>query len=169
MEAKICSNFQPLNSKYVLSFLFTFFFLTAMAYNTVKSDPVELCKTSLSKTLKTASSTSALVKKIAKSGGLSSAEKGIVNDCVELSGDSVDQLKNSLNEMDRLKTGPYRSFQIDSIKTWVSAAITDGTTCTDELEEGKVRESLKNKIEESVKNLTGQIINSLALINRNLH
>ncbi|MCA2146191.1 hypothetical protein LDJ78_25160, partial [Citrobacter portucalensis] len=64
-------------------------------------------------------------------------------------------LKNSLNEMDRLKTGPYRSFQIDSIKTWVSAAITDGTTCTDELEEGKVRESLKNSLNEMDRLKTG--------------
>lgn len=137
-------------------------------YNKIKNDPLKLCKTSLKVALRTARNTSALVSSIKKQGGLSSAEEGIVKDCIDAIGDSVDELKDSLDEMGNLGSGSNLEFQIDNIKTWVSAAITDESTCTDGIDEGKVSKSVKNKIKKSVVNLARQTSNSLALINSNL-
>ncbi|XP_031265896.1 pectinesterase inhibitor 4-like [Pistacia vera] len=138
-------------------------------YNTIKTDPLKLCKTSLKVTLKTARNTSALVSSIAKQGGLSSAEKAIVKDCIDEISDSIDELKDSLDEMEHLGTGSRLHLQIANIQTWVSAALTDENTCTDEIDEGnKVSKSVKNKIRKSVVNLAKQTSNSLALINNNL-
>ncbi|KAJ0043995.1 hypothetical protein Pint_17250 [Pistacia integerrima] len=112
-------------------------------YNTIKTDPLKLCKTSL--------------------------KKAIVKDCIDEISDSIDELKDSLDEMEHLGTGSRLHLQIANIQTWVSAALTDENTCTDEIDEGnKVSKSVKNKIRKSVVNLAKQTSNSLALINNNL-
>ena len=56
--------------------------------------------------------------------------------------------------------------QIDDIKTWVSAALTDETTCTDGFAGMTVSNTVKNTISNSILSVSKRISNALALINR---
>ncbi|KAK3220961.1 hypothetical protein Dsin_014931 [Dipteronia sinensis] len=100
--------------------------------STVKTNPVNLCNTSLYVTLKAARSYYVSISSLTKQKGLSHIDKGIVKDCVDVLGDCVDELTQSLNAMTNLG-GSYEEiqFQMSNIKTWVSASITYEDTCTD--------------------------------------
>ncbi|GAV64869.1 PMEI domain-containing protein [Cephalotus follicularis] len=136
--------------------------------STIKTDPQKLCNTALSITLKAARNESALVSAIAKQKGLTSTEKAIVKDCIDNVGDSVDELKQSLKELEGLQ-GSDVQFHMANLKTWVSAAITDEETCTDGFNGNKVNATVKNKIRNSILNLAKLTSISLALIDNILH
>lgn len=99
---------------------------------------------------------------------LSHAESSVIADCKENINDTLDLLQEAADELAHLKgaSTPVEKFQWDSIKTWVSASITDESTCTDELAEMKVRLSLQNKIKTTVYNVSGLISNALVFVNR---
>ncbi|KAI3971326.1 hypothetical protein MKX01_008170 [Papaver californicum] len=48
--------------------------------------------------------------------------------CVENIGDSANELRDSLKEMNNLNQSDF-DFKLSNIKTWVSAALTDDDTC----------------------------------------
>ncbi|KAJ4706203.1 21 kDa protein-like [Melia azedarach] len=132
--------------------------------NSIKTDSLNLCKAALVVNLKAAGKTSSLLRSIARKG-LHPAEKAVMKDCIEEIDDSVYELKQASNIMGKLK-GSDLANQIDDIKTWVSAAITDEETCTDgfDEEEMKIRASVQNQIRKNVVNLGKVTGNTLALI-----
>lgn len=134
--------------------------------STIKTDSVKLCNKALTVNLKAARKTSALVKSMAKKGGLSPVEKAVIKDCNEQIVDCDDELSKASNALDNLRDALNKEDQMADIKTWVSAAMTDEDTCMDEFEENNVRESVKNKIKKSIVDLGKITSNSLALINR---
>nr|XP_010934057.1 pectinesterase inhibitor 9 [Elaeis guineensis] len=96
-----------------------------------------------------------------------SREAGAVQDCVETMQDSVDRLRQSVREMNRMGRAQSSRFtwHLDNVQTWVSAALTDVNTCLDSLAQngsGRVRTAIRNKVVE-VSQLTS---NALALVNR---
>jgi len=88
-----------------------------------------------------------------------------MKDCVEELSDSVDELRRSIGEMSRLRTSNFELTMSD-VQTWVSAALTDESTCTDGFHEinapGNVQTTVRGKIVQ-VAQLTS---NALALINK---
>ncbi|KAB1204058.1 21 kDa protein [Morella rubra] len=135
----------------------------------IKGDPQTLCKTALTITLQAARNASSTISKQLKQKGLTKLEGQVIEDCDSNIKDSIDELQQSLNAM-KLLSGPDRAFQLDNIKTWVSAALTDDTTCTDEFDqEGQeVRATIKNTIRNMVSNIAQMTSNALALINNQL-
>ncbi|KAK2653569.1 hypothetical protein Ddye_013425 [Dipteronia dyeriana] len=133
---------------------------------TIKTNPVNLCNTSLYVTLKAARSYYVSISSLTKQKGLNRNDKGIVKDCVDELGDCIDELTQSLNAMKNLG-GSYEEiqFQLSNIKTWVSASITDEDTCTDGFVGRKVNSNVKKQITKCIKSLTMMTSNSLALIN----
>ncbi|RYR69356.1 pectinesterase inhibitor 9-like [Arachis hypogaea] len=106
--------------------------------------------------------------KLSQSTRLTKAESSVLADCRDNIDDTVDRLQQSAKQLARLngtRTVEER-FEWDSIKTWMSAAITDEYTCTDGIGEMKVRVSLQKKIQSSIANVAWMNSNALALVNK---
>ncbi|KAJ0263314.1 Pectinesterase inhibitor 4 [Hirschfeldia incana] len=134
--------------------------------STIKADPIKLCTTSLNVNLKYAKNATLVVSNLLKKAkSTSSPEVPVLKDCVEEMKDTVDELKQAMAEMKNLTGGGKISKEehLKNVKTWVSAALTDDTTCTDEFEEGEVNEETK-KVENAVSELSKTTSNTLALI-----
>ncbi|CAI0404894.1 unnamed protein product [Linum tenue] len=119
-----------------------------------------LASTALDVALSSAKSTSAAMIKLQQSHGLSPRQSAAMLDCVEELGDSVDQIRQSIDEMAGAR-GAGRSpsdFQlmISDVQTWES-------TCNDGFAEmaGETKTVVRGKIE-TIAHLTS---NALALIN----
>ncbi|KAG6538700.1 pectinesterase inhibitor 9-like [Zingiber officinale] len=94
-------------------------------------------------------------------------EAGAVKDCLETMRDSVDRLRHSIREIGRM--GPARSLRfswhLSNVQTWVSAALTDQSTCLDSVSQNAgptVRAAIRKRVVE-VAQVTS---NALALVNR---
>ncbi|OMO98098.1 Pectinesterase inhibitor [Corchorus olitorius] len=57
-----------------------------------------------------------------------------------------------------------REAQMENIRTWVSAALTDEGTCTDEFDGQKVSDAVNKRIKKTVLKLAKLTSNCLALI-----
>ncbi|CAB4271261.1 unnamed protein product [Prunus armeniaca] len=131
----------------------------------VKSDPHKLCTYALSVTLKAAKNASSVVSKLYKNTGLTPSEKGVVKDCIDNIKDSIDELKQSVSSMSNLGvSGSDVQLQLDDIKTWVSAVITDDATCTDGFDGVKVSTAVETAIKNSIVNAARLASNALSLI-----
>lgn len=65
-------------------------------------------------------------------------EDAAVGDCVKLYTDALSQLNDSITEIEREKKkgGNWLTKEVvGDVKTWISAAMTDGETCSDGIEE----------------------------------
>ncbi|KEH29367.1 putative pectinesterase [Medicago truncatula] len=133
--------------------------------DSIQTNHVLLTCTALNVTLASAKSTSAMISTLSKSQGLKPREAAAMKDCVEELSDSVDELRRSIGEMSRLRTSNFELTMSD-VQTWVSAALTDESTCTDGFQEvnapGNVQTTVRGKIVQ-VAQLTS---NALALINK---
>ncbi|KAJ6825315.1 ripening-related protein precursor [Iris pallida] len=93
---------------------------------------------------------------------------GAIRDCLDTLADSVDRLRRSDREMRRMGRRGTRRFEwhLGNVQTWVSAALTDETTCLDSLSEDSAagagaRAQIRNRILD-VARVTS---NALALVN----
>ena len=131
----------------------------------IQTNAQTLCTTALNIALKSAQNTSSMVSKVSKLAGLSSIEVAVIKDCIDNVKGSISELQDSLNEMGQL-SGPDVAFRVANVKTWVSAALTDETTCTDGLSAKNVNNAMvKNTISEYILSLAQLTSNALALIN----
>ncbi|BAT91349.1 hypothetical protein LR48_Vigan08g212500 [Vigna angularis] len=146
----------------------------ALCYNSlspyaskIKRNRLTLTKLSIHVALKAAKSANSTLTRLSKVK-LSHGESSVIADCRENIADTLDLLQQSAQALAHLNgasTADER-FQWDSIKTWLSASITDESTCIDEFDEIKVRSSLRNMIKTTVFNVSSLISNALALVNR---
>ncbi|KAK7258239.1 hypothetical protein RIF29_32802 [Crotalaria pallida] len=137
--------------------------------STIKTNTLILTKTSVKVALKLAKSASSTLKKLSKAkGNLTHAETEVIADCKDNVGDTVELLQQSadgLKNLNGVSTNEER-FQWDTVKTYMSAAITDEGTCLDEFDELKVRASLQKKIKPTVAHVAWMDSVALALVNR---
>ncbi|CAN1180527.1 Pectinesterase inhibitor 11 [Linum perenne] len=129
---------------------------------TIRTSTRRLAVTALSVSLSTAKSTKSYVSKLQPS---KPREAAAVKDCAEEIEDTVDRLTKSIKELKAMAGGrdSKMAFEmmISDVQTWVSAALTDESTCVDGFS-GEVREVVRGKVERVV-HLTS---NGLALVNR---
>ncbi|WOK92893.1 21 kDa protein-like [Canna indica] len=134
----------------------------------VRHSERQLARAALSVSVDRARSASTYVARVmagAKSGNAKDA--GAVKDCLENIADSVDQLRKSAEELDRLGRVGSADFtwHMSNVRTWCSSALTDENTCLDSLSEhcsSAVRSTVRPKVVE-VAQITS---NALALVNR---
>ncbi|KAK7263842.1 hypothetical protein RJT34_31439 [Clitoria ternatea] len=136
----------------------------------IQTDRVLLTGAALNVTLASAKSTSAMMSTLAKSRGLQPREVAAMKDCVEVLGDSVDELRRSIDEMNHLKPSNFE-LTMGDVQTWVSAALTDESTCTDGFQgSAATTEDANNDIKSTVRGRVVQVAqltsNALALINQ---
>ncbi|XP_059451203.1 pectinesterase inhibitor 4-like [Corylus avellana] len=136
----------------------------------IKRNPQKLSKTALSITIKAAHKASSQVSKLLKVKKLTNFEAALIQDCVTNIKDSIDGLKQSLHAIDHLSASDKEfDDQMDDIKTWVSATLTNENTCTDGFDdEGKkvISATVKNEIKNSILKVVGLTSNALSLIDR---
>ncbi|KAI4332636.1 hypothetical protein L6164_017528 [Bauhinia variegata] len=131
----------------------------------IKTNPLRLTMISLSLAQKAAKSALSTITKLSTLKGLTYQETEVIADCKENIDDTVYEIKQSLSVMKTFNGSSYDEYQWDNIKTWMSSAITDESTCTDEFDEMEVRPSLQKKINSTVVNVATITSNSLSLIN----
>ena len=137
----------------------------------IKKNSIKLTKISISLAVKVSRNSSSTLRKLSKLKGLMDSEYAVVRVCRENIDDTVDELKKCLIAVKGLNgtsTGDEK-FQWSNIKTWMSAAITNEGTCTDESDEMQVRTVLQRKIKTSVANIATMTSVALALVNKLTH
>ncbi|KAI7994704.1 hypothetical protein LOK49_LG11G02434 [Camellia lanceoleosa] len=134
----------------------------------IQQSPKQLAQAALAVSLSKAQSTAVFVSKMTQVSGIKPREYQAVKDCIENMGDTVDQLKKSIPELNQIGRAGGQDFMwhMSNVQTWVSAALTDENTCVDGFAgpdmDGNVKASIKRKII-AVAQVTS---NALALVNR---
>jgi pectinesterase inhibitor-like protein len=139
----------------------------------VGSDPVLLARFAMNVTLARLKPLSIRIASLRRQWAIAPTYSGngatkSLKDCSGLVSDATDLVKKSEKEVTGLegKVGPEVTWRISNAQTWLSAAITDEDTCTDEFdnrsgEAGEDAELVCNKLKRA-KKLTS---NALALVN----
>ncbi|KAJ0265757.1 Pectinesterase inhibitor 9 [Hirschfeldia incana] len=144
---------------------------TLSAYATMirhKNDQ-DLAQTALTISLSRARSVAIFVVKLTKqTPSFKRREYLAIKDCIEVLGNSVDRLVQSVKELGRAGHAVASEdfmWKMSNVQTWVSAALTDETTCLDGFSgramEGKVKKLIRLKVVH-VAQVTS---NALALVN----
>ncbi|KAK1306299.1 hypothetical protein QJS10_CPA10g00830 [Acorus calamus] len=138
---------------------------------TIRHDPHHLAQAALSVSINHAMSAHAFVTRLARSKGVTSREAGAVRDCVENMSDSVDRLARSFKELAQAGRPGSRDFawRMSNVQTWVSAALTDESSCVDGFAGSSSRAvngRLRNTVRVRVMNVARVTSNALALINQ---
>ncbi|CAA6666820.1 unnamed protein product [Spirodela intermedia] len=135
----------------------------------VRRNPRQLAQTALAVTIYRARSASTFVGHLMDGARkIRSREAGAVRDCIENVSDSVDRLRRSVAEFGRMgKPGtPSFAWHLSNVQTWVSAALTDETTCLDGFSGTNVDAAMKTAIRRKIVGLAQETSNALALVNR---
>ncbi|KAI7733017.1 hypothetical protein M8C21_025391 [Ambrosia artemisiifolia] len=127
----------------------------------IQTSPNLLAQTALSVTLDTTRTTSSSMVKLSLVHGMAPTEVAAMKDCIELLNDSVYNLKQSLEEMNRAGDKDSELVMSD-IQTWVSSALTDEDTCTEGFKDDQ---KMKGVVRGKIVNVAHLASNALALIN----
>ncbi|XP_074293626.1 21 kDa protein-like [Silene latifolia] len=144
---------------------------TCLPYaSTIAGDSHKLAISALTATLIATKSSASAVTKLSLLKNLGMYDANVVRDCFENIGDSVDDLKQSIEEMKDLEgSNNYNSndvkFKVSNIQTWMSAAITNESTCMDGIKEGKVSPFVKDMIRKCILGVAKLTSNALSLCN----
>ncbi|KAF5729884.1 putative Plant invertase/pectin methylesterase inhibitor superfamily protein [Tripterygium wilfordii] len=131
----------------------------------INGDPKLLATTALNVTYISTQSTSKLMKRISRIHNLRPRVAAAVADCVEVLGDSVDELQRSIEEMGRAGGGPSFGIVMNDIETWVSAALTDDDTCMDGFGGKAMKGRVKMLVRKNILRVSRLTSNALALVN----
>lgn len=132
----------------------------------IRTSHMQLAHAALNVTLSGARNASAAMRAMSATGGMSHLVAAAMGDCMETFGDSVDQLKQSADQMDHMG-GPQLGFQLSNVQTWMSAALTDEETCMEGFDEGgrAMDGVVKVKVRGYVLNVGQLTSNALVFVN----
>lgn len=141
----------------------------------IQTSPKLLATTALGVSLSSAEATSSSLRQLSHAVHrvpLRPREVAAMADCLEELADTVDELQKSAAEMEKMVagkvTGPGSfAMTMSDVQTWVSAALTDETTCSDGFDEKSTASGeLKTVVKGKIVNLAQLTSNALALINK---
>ncbi|KAK9276385.1 hypothetical protein L1049_005918 [Liquidambar formosana] len=134
----------------------------------IRQSQRQLAQTALSVSLSRARSATVFVSKMTKVKGIKHREYAAVKDCIENMGDSVDRLSRSVRELGHMgrTVGQDFMWHMSNVQTWVSAALTDESTCVDGFSGRAMDGNVKAAIKRRVVNVAQVTSNALALVNR---
>ncbi|CAI9781595.1 unnamed protein product [Fraxinus pennsylvanica] len=91
-----------------------------------------------------------------------------VKDCLDQINDGIDQITNSIKELQQMNEDGESEFpwHASNVQTWMSAAITDASSCLDGFSGRSIGGKTKAMIKAKVLNLLQVNSNALALFNR---
>ncbi|XP_028797334.1 21 kDa protein-like [Neltuma alba] len=135
----------------------------------IKTSPLILTRASIYIALKETSKSSYALKSLSKVKDLTHNETLVMKDCLENVYSSLYRVKQSAMSVKGLNGGDKsgdEAFEWSNIKTWMSAAITGYTTCTDGFGEKIVRASLQKTISSRVTKAKDLVSNALSVVNK---
>ncbi|KAK8626157.1 hypothetical protein V6N13_133809 [Hibiscus sabdariffa] len=130
----------------------------------INTSPRLLVHTALNVTLRASKSTSRLLITVSRIHGLEPRVVAAMADCVEVIGDSVDELQQSIGELGRISSSNF-SLTMSDVQTWVSAALTDEDTCMDGFAGNNMNGYAKTVVRKRIVKIAHLTSNALALIN----
>ncbi|XP_010422204.1 PREDICTED: 21 kDa protein [Camelina sativa] len=138
--------------------------------NKIRRNEKRLAQTALAVTLVRVQSTTIYVSKLTKARRIKRREYLAVKDCVENLGDGLGMLVQSMRELKQVgRSGRGRDeflWRLSNVQTWVSAALTDETTCLDGFDGEVMDGAVKSAIRRRVVHVVRVTSNALALVNR---
>lgn len=134
--------------------------------SSIQTSPKLIAGAALNVTLFSTKSTCYMMLKLSQSHDLKPKEVAAMRDCLEEFSDSVYELSRSIGEMNEFKESDDFGLMISDIQTWVSAALTDESTCMDGFEGNGMNGNLKTLVKSRIVNIAHLTSNALALINR---
>ncbi|MBA0735892.1 hypothetical protein Gogos_019693 [Gossypium gossypioides] len=132
--------------------------------SSINTSPKLLVHTALNVTLRASKATSRLMVKISRFHGLEPRVAAAMADCIEVIGDSVDELQQSLGELGHISSSNI-SLTMSDVQTWVSAALTDEDTCMDGFAGNNMNGYAKTMARKRIIKVAHLTSNALALIN----
>ncbi|XP_054817198.1 21 kDa protein-like [Prosopis cineraria] len=135
----------------------------------IKTSPLILTRASIYLALKQTSRSSYDLRSLSLFKNLTHNETVVIKDCLENVYSSLDRVKQSAVSVKSLKGGNSsddEAFEWSNIKTWMSAAITGYTTCTDEFAEKKLSDSYQKMISSRVMKAHDLASNALSVVNK---
>ncbi|CAB4310092.1 unnamed protein product [Prunus armeniaca] len=128
----------------------------------------QLAQTALTVSLARVRSAQSYVAKLTRVRGIKPREYRAVKDCIENMGDSVDRLGQSVRELGQTGGAFGHDFMwhMSNVETWVSAALTDESTCLDGFSGRFMDGNIKSAITRRINNVAQVTSNALALVNR---
>lgn len=135
----------------------------------IQTNPKLLVIEALNLTLVKARSISSLMVRLSKISSLKPREVGAITDCVEELADTVDEIERSIAEMNGSSSSRNPNdfqFLISNVETWMSAALTDETTCSDGFAGDAMNGNLKTIVRNNIGEISQMTSNTLALINQ---
>lgn len=134
--------------------------------NLIQTSPKLLAGAALNVTLGAALSTSAMMLRLSQTHGMTPREVGAMKDCMEELADSIDELRRSTEEMGQLRRTANFGLLMNDIQTWVSAALTDETTCSDGFAGKAMNGNVKSAVRGQILTIAHLTSNALALVNK---
>ncbi|KAL6126985.1 hypothetical protein ACLB2K_075030 [Fragaria x ananassa] len=131
----------------------------------IQRSPKLIACAALNVTLSSAKSTSAMMLRLSHGYGMKPREAAAMRDCVEMVSDSVDEIQRSISEMVNFRSAGFE-MMISDVQTWVSAALTDESTCSDGFAGNELNGNLKTVVRGRIVKIAQLTSNALALINR---
>ena len=134
----------------------------------IRQSERQLAQTALAVSLSRVRKAESFVTKLTKVRGIKPREYRAVKDCIENMGDGVDQIGQSMRELGHTGRAFGQEFMwhMSNVQTWVSAALTDETTCLDGFSGRLMDGNIKVSIRRRVNNVAQVTSNALALVNR---
>ncbi|KAL1203875.1 21 kDa protein [Cardamine amara subsp. amara] len=129
----------------------------------IQTSPKLMAHAALNITLASAKSTSAMMVRLSNSR-FKPREVSAMRDCVEVLGDTLEELRKSIGEMCELSGSNYEVYMSD-IQTWVSAALTYENTCMDGFQGDDMNGKVKVLVRRRILVIAQLTSNALALIN----
>ncbi|XP_048431301.1 pectinesterase inhibitor 3-like [Pyrus x bretschneideri] len=126
--------------------------------------PRDLAQASVSVSLARARRVSGFLAQLSANFLGTKRQRSAIGDCVDLMSSSVDELSETLGELQHLREETFR-FQMSNAQTWLSAALTDDDTCLDGIQEADVKAKAAD-VKRKIKNAARVTSNALYLINR---
>lgn len=134
----------------------------------INKSPNKLVMAALSVSVDRAESTKKFVAKLTKFRGLKPRVRSAIKDCLEEVSDSVDRLTKSVRELKSMgrARGPEYTWHMSNLQTWISAALTDESTCADGFSGRAMEGRIKYSIRTRMTNVAHVTSNALALCNK---
>ncbi|KAL6580532.1 hypothetical protein OROMI_008556 [Orobanche minor] len=140
----------------------------SMYASRIRNSPKKLVTTALYVSVARSRHTKTFIYKLSKFRGLKRREYAAIKDCLEELGDSVNRLSDSIRELRRLgrARGTEFTWHMSNVQAWVSAALTDHSTCLDGFSGRALRGRVKSSVRARMTNVAQVTSNALALCNQ---
>lgn len=134
---------------------------------TIRQSPQQLAQTALEVSLTRTKSAQTFMKRLTKFKGLKAIQYAAIRDCLEEVEDSLDRVSKSCQEMKAVGRAKGNDFtwRMSNVETWVSAALTDETTCMDGFAGRAIDDKIKASVRAQIVGVAHVTSNALALVN----